>query len=294
MKNFLKLTAVLCVIALVAVFAIGCVGGDDIDNDITPDGPIPIVGLSGGPAGGLAFSIDAVEFMGETVNAGFLTMGTNADFAPFEFASSSPWAVNNVDGIDVKIASLIAQALGLQLRVVDMPFDSIIPAIQAGQIDIGIAGMTIREDRLQNVDFTIPYYTAAQVIIAREDSEITNAADLVGLTVGVVVNYTGDFVVSEMDGVEVVRSNSGVESVLELVNGRVDAVVIDRAPAEAMIAQHQGLITVEDADAFSNENYGMAIRQGNTELLNAVDTVLRQMIDLGYIDAISAAYILGM
>ena len=186
------------------------------------------------------FQIDPVAFTGQTVTDGFLTMATNAEFAPFEFRSNAPGAVDGVYGIDVDIAREIANALGLQLRVEDMEFTSIIPAVQTGLVDIGIAGMTITAERALSVDFSIPYYTAAQVIIAREDRGITSAADLNGLRVGVVIGYTGDIIVSGMDGVaQIVRSNSGIESVMELISGRVDAVVIDRAPAEAMILQHQ-------------------------------------------------------
>jgi len=259
MKNLLKLTSVLCAIAMVAVLAIGC-GGN----------------------------------LGRLAEEGYLTMGTNAEFPPFEFRSNAPTAVDGVDGIDIAIARLIAEELGLQLRVVDMAFDSLIPAVQAGQSDVASAGMTITEERAQSVNFTVAYYTAAQVIVAAEGTTIASAADLEGLTVGVVLGYTGDIAVSRMDDVEVIRSNSGVESILELVNGRVDAVVIDRAPAEAMIAQHPGLITIEDPAVFSSENYGMAIRLDNTELLNEFNTILQRLIADGTIDTISAYYIAGM
>ncbi|MCL2837810.1 MAG: transporter substrate-binding domain-containing protein [Oscillospiraceae bacterium] len=292
MKKAIIWILVIAIIA-VGVWAIFFRNGDDNGYENGEENGTVTGMHTNDPLYGLVFNITPVDFDGETANDGFLTMGTNADFAPFEFASNSPWSVDRVDGIDVRIAGLIAEALGLELRVSDMDFGAIIPAVQAGTVDIGIAGMTITAERAENVNFTTAYYTASQVIIAREDNEIESAADLVGLRVGVVVNYTGDIIVSDMDGVtEIIRSNSGVESVLELVNGRVDAVVIDRAPAEAMIAQHQGLVTIEDSSAFESENYGMAIRLDNLELLNAVNAVLRQMIDNGYIDAISAAYMM--
>ena len=280
MKKFLKLTAMLCVIAMLAVFVVGCGACESETQDNTlvviedaavfesenygmavrlgntelldavnavlaqmiERGYIDAIAtkhILGEDLDMSTFQIDPVEFTGETVVEGYLTMGTNAEFRPFEFRSNAPGAVDGVYGIDVDIARTIANALGLQLRVDDMEFISIIPAVQTGMIDIGIAGMTITEERAQSVDFTIPYYTAAQVIVARADSEITSAADLVGLRVGVVIGYTGDIVVSGMDGIEeIVRSNSGVESIMELINNRVDAVVIDRAPAEAMVLQH--------------------------------------------------------
>jgi len=282
MKNFLKLTAVLCAIALVAVLAIGCGPAENeeqgtvyplitiedstafesenygmamrLDNNelleavnavltqMIARGYIDQIAskhILGTELDVMTLQVSAVEFTGETATEGYLTMGTNAEFPPFEFRSNAPGAVDGVYGIDVDIARVIAGALGLELRVSDMEFTSIIPAVQTGLIDIGIAGMTITEERAQSVNFSIPYYTAAQVIIARANSGIARATDLVGFTVGVVIGYTGDLIMSEMEGVEIVRSNSGVESVMELINGRVDAVVIDRAPAEAMVLQHQ-------------------------------------------------------
>jgi ABC-type amino acid transport substrate-binding protein len=190
------------------------------------------------------FVVDPVEFSGETVAEGFLTMGTNASFPPFEFIADDDAAgsVDGVDGIDVAIARVIARALGLELRVSDMEFTAIIPSIQTGQVDIGIAGMTITDERRENVDFTRAYYTAAQVMIVGQDSEVTSAADLAGLRVGVVIGYTGDLRITylhdegEIVVGDIVRLRSGVDLILELEAGRIDAVIIDRATAEALIA----------------------------------------------------------
>jgi len=275
MKKIMKLTAVLCAIALVAVFAVGCTaepqdntlmvvedtsafereeygmaiaqGNDELLTAVNAvlaqmieRGYISYIAAKHTEGMELPeFQINPVEFAGETVVEGYLTMATNAEFAPFEFRSNAPGAVDGVYGIDVDIARVVANALGLQLRVEDMEFTSVVPAVETGMADIGIAAMTITEERALRVNFTIPYYLATQAIIARADSGITSAADLVGLRVGVVMGYTGDIVVTAMDGVaEIVRSNSGPEAVMELINNRVDVVVIDRAPAEAIVRRN--------------------------------------------------------
>ena len=233
----------------------------------------------------------------QLVQDGYLVMGTNAAFPPFEFRSDAEYAVNGVAGVDVEIAKAIAEELGLTLRVVDMEFGALIISVLNAEIDLAIAGMTITEERAQSVDFSIPYYTAAQVIITTEDAEIESAEDLYGLHVAAVINYTGDFIVSDMEEegavANVLRATTPANAVMELMAGRVDAVVLDSSTAAALVAQNEGLVIVEDAAAFSNENYGIAIRQGNTELRTAVNSVLTRMIASGEIEEIVTRFTLG-
>jgi len=223
-----------------------------------------------------------------------LIMATNAAFPPFQFRSDFENAVDGVAGICVAIARIIANELGKELRVVDMSFSEIIPAVMAGQVDIGMAGMTITEARAQNVDFSIPYYTASQVIITHENSGIQSAADLVGTRVAVVLNYTGDFIASDMYDMNeiagIVRVNSGIHTMLELMAGRADAVILDKTTATMFVEQNEGLIIVEDNEFFAGENYGIAVRQGNTELLNQINIILERLIAEGTIDIIVVNY----
>jgi len=242
--------------------------------------------------------IDTGEVDGiQTVQEGYLIMGTNAAFPPFEFRSDAEYAVDGVAGVDIEIAKAIADELGLTLRVVDMEFGALILSVLNAEIDLAIAGMTITEERAQSVDFSIPYYTAAQVIITAEGTEIASAEDLYGLHVAAVINYTGDFIVSDMEEEgtvgNVLRATTPANAVMELIAGRVDAVVLDSSTAAALVAQNEGLVIVEDSAAFSNENYGIAIRQGNTELLNAVNSVLRRMIASGEIEEIVTRFTLA-
>jgi len=232
----------------------------------------------------------------QTVQDGYLIMATNAYFPPFQFRSNAQDSVDGVDGICIAIAKIIADELGKTLRVVDMEFGAIILSVMNNEVDIGMAGMTITEERRTVVDFSIPYYTASQVIIANVDSGIQSAADLAGLRVGVVMNYTGDFIVSDMedDGLvgSVVRVWALNDIILELNNGSVDAIVIDISTARALVEQQLNLKIIEDNNTFSAENYGIAVRQGNVQLLNEINRIIQRLIADGTIDRIVVSYTL--
>lgn len=220
-----------------------------------------------------------------------LVMGTNAQFPPFEFIAEKG-IVDKFDGIDVAIAKEIADDLGMELKIEDMEFDSIIPSLKTGKVDIGIAGMTVKPDRLENVDFTIPYYVATQVMIVNKDSEISKATDLKDKKVGVVNAYTGDSVITGMNITDKIeRYKKGLDAVIELNNGKLDAVIIDAAPAGAMIKNYPDLKLVEDSEAFETEEYAMAVQKGNKELLDKVNASLEKMLESDRIAEISEQYI---
>ena len=219
-----------------------------------------------------------------------LVMGTNAEFPPFEFVAENG-LIANFDGIDIAIAKEIGERLDADISIENMPFDSLLVALATGKIDFVAAGMTVKPERLENADFTISYYTATQVIIAKEDTTIATAADLTGKKVGVVLGYTGDTIVTEqLEGVTVERYKKGTDAVMDLVNGKVDAVVIDAAPANSFVARNDGLIVIEDAAAFENEEYAIAVKKGNTELLDKINGVLEELLANGTIAEFGAQY----
>ncbi len=224
----------------------------------------------------------------KTAKEGYLTFGTNAEFPPFEFVAAEG-VIDTYDGIDMAIAKKIAEANGLQGAIENIEFDSILIALQNGQIDAGIAGMTITEERKKSVDFSIPYYTATQVMIVKADSDIKSVADLEGKSIAVVQGYTGEIAVKKL-GYEYEAFKKGTECVLELVNGKCDAVVIDSATAQKYVGDNEGLTIVEDADAFEAEEYGVAVAKGNTELLNAINTAIQGMLDDGTISELAVKY----
>ena len=170
-----------------------------------------------------------------------------------------------------------------------MAFDSIIPAVTSGKADFGAAGMTVTEDRKKNVDFTDTYATATQVIIVKEDSDIAGPDDLVGKTFGVQLGTTGDIYAGDIEDAEVEQYNKGFEAVQALTQGKIDAVVIDGEPAKEFVAQAEGLKILDEA--FTEEEYAIAVAKGNDDLREKINDALAKLKESGKIDEIVAKYI---
>ena len=217
-----------------------------------------------------------------------LTFGTNAEFPPFEFVTANG-TIGEFDGIDIAIAKQVAEDNNMTPVIENMEFDSLLVALQNGQIDAAIAGMTITDERLDSVDFSNPYYTATQVMIVKDDSDITCAADMADKKICVIQGYTGEICVNDM-GYPYESFKKGTEAVMELVNGKCDVVVLDSATAIKYVNDNEGLKIVEDPSAFESEEYAIAVAKGNTELLNKINTVLEKMINDGTISELGAKY----
>ena len=218
-----------------------------------------------------------------------IKMATNAYFQPYEF-----YADGKIVGIDAEIAAAIAEKLGMTLEIVDMEFDSIITAVNEGSVDFGMAGMTITEDRLLEVDFSISYANGKQVIIVKEGSPITCADDLfaegASYKVGVQLGTTGDiYATGDFGSENVTTYSNGNEAVLALLGGSVDCVIIDNEPAKALVAANAGLKILETA--YANEDYAICVKKGNSELLAKIDAAIKELTADGTIDAIIANYI---
>ena len=217
---------------------------------------------------------------------GVLTMATNAEFPPYEYHDGG-----EIVGIDVEIAEAIAEKLGMTLEIEDIAFDSIIPEVDSGKADIGVAGMTVSEDRLKNVDFSDPYTTASQVIIVKEDSDIAGPDDLAGKYIGVQLGTTGDIYASdyEADGSTIERYNKGFEAVQAMMQGKIDAVVIDLEPAKVFVSENEGIKILDEA--LTVEEYAIAVKKGNTELVEKINGALAELKDSGELQAIIDKYI---
>lgn len=203
---------------------------------------------------------------------GYIIMGTEATFPPFEFRNEK----NEVVGFDIDIGRKIAEALGVELKIIDMPFDSLIPSLVTKKIDMAIAAMTITEERKKSVSFSDPYFRAGQVIVVRKGyPPIKTLEELKGKKVAVQQGTTGDLIVSEIKGVQISRFTRFTDAFLELMNKRVDAVVLDFAPARAYVAMYPQLIIT--SDVLSKEEYGIAVRKEDAELLNFINDVLKTM-----------------
>ena len=221
----------------------------------------------------------------KTVTEGVLTMGTNAAFPPYEFYEGE-----EIVGIDAEIAGLLAEKLGLKLEIMDMDFSAIVTSVQTGGVDIGLAGMTVTEERLENVNFTNSYATGVQVIIVKEDSEIASADDLEGKLIGVQEGTTGYTFCSEDFGEEnVLAYTNGATAVQNLINGSVDCVVIDQQPAISFVEANEGLKILETE--YVIEDYAAAISKDNEGLMNALNAALKELIADGSIQEILDKYI---
>lgn len=225
---------------------------------------------------------------GGSKNGNTLTFGTNAEFPPFEFVTSSG-VIGEYDGIDMAIAKQIADENSMTVAIENMEFDSLLVALQNGQIDAVIAGMTATDERRETVDFSTTYYTATQVMIVREDSDITKATDMEDKKICVVQGYTGEVCVQDM-GYSYEAFKKGTEAVLELVNGKCDVVVIDSATAQKYVGDNEGLKIVEDASAFESEEYAIAVQKGNTELLEKINKSVEKMLSDGTINELAVKY----
>lgn len=226
---------------------------------------------------------DAAEVT--TVEPGVLTMGTNATFPPYEYKDG-----DDVVGIDAEIAQALADKLGLQLEIVDMDFDSLVASVQSGKIDMSLAGMTVTEERKQNVDFTDSYATGVQVIIVKEDSDIASADDLEGKLIGVQQGTTGHLYCADDFGEDnVIPYANGATAVQALLQGKVDCVVIDQEPAKAFVEANEGLKILETA--YTTEDYAAAVSKDNPALTAALNSALQELKDDGTIQGILDKYI---
>ena len=228
---------------------------------------------------------DAAASTGLTVTEGTLTMATNAYFPPYEYYEG-----DEIVGIDAEIAAAVAEKLGLQLVIEDMEFDSIITAVETGKADMGLAGMTVTEDRLKNVNFSDTYATGIQSVIVKEDSDIASLDDLAGKMIGVQLGTTGDIYASGDYGEDHVdKYNKGNDAVMALLSGKVDADIIDNEPAKSYVAANEGLKILDTEYAI--EDYAAAINKDNTALLDAINGALKELTEDGTLASIVSKYI---
>ena len=227
-----------------------------------------------------------------TVEPGELHMATNAAFPPYEMTSDN----GGYEGIDVEIATMIAQKLGLELVIDDMEFGSVITSVQSGKADMAMAGLTVTEERMKNVDFTDSYATGVQVIIVPEGSDIQTVDDLSNdKMIGVQDGTTGYIYCSSPveDGGygedHVTSYTNGAMAIEALKGGKVDAVVIDNEPAKAFVAVNDGLKILDTE--YIVENYAIGISKDNPALCEAVNNALKELIADGSVQMIVDKYI---
>lgn len=217
-------------------------------------------------------------------------MGTNAYFPPFEFITDNGLVDKKYSGIDVEIALEIAKKMGKELKVEDMSFESLLGAVSTDKINFAAAGMTANDKRRKEVDFSDTYYVAKQGIIVKKDSTIDSVDDIKDKRIAAILGYTGDTYCREtLKATNLTSLKRGVDAVMDLKNGKFDAVVIDYAPAMQFVEKNPDLKVVEDP-TFEAEEYAIAVKKGNKELLDTINAVIKDLKDSGKLDEIIAKY----
>ncbi len=225
---------------------------------------------------------------GDSKSKGSIKFGTNAEFPPFEYVVAKG-VIGEFDGIDMAIAKQIGDDNDKDVKIENMEFDSLLVALDNGKIDAAIAGMTVTDERKEKVDFSETYYTAKQVMIVKEDSDIAKASDMKDKKIVVIQGYTGEICVKEL-GYSYQSFKKGTEAIMELVNGKCDVVVIDSATADKYVKDNEGLKIVEDDKEFASEEYAIAVKKGNKELLDQINKTIKKMKEDGKIAELSAKY----
>ncbi|MCR4563412.1 MAG: ABC transporter substrate-binding protein [Clostridiales bacterium] len=214
-----------------------------------------------------------------------LVMATNAEFPPYEFHEG-----DKIVGIDAEIAGLIAEKLGMELVIEDIEFGSIITGVKSGKYDMGMAGMTVTEERLKEVNFSDSYATGIQAVIVKEGSDIKSIDDLEGKMIGVQETTTGDIYASGDYGDDhVTKYQNGALAVEALIAGKVDCVIIDNEPAKSYVAANEGLAILDTE--YTVEDYAICFAKENTELQEAVNGALKELIADGSVQKIIDKYI---
>ena len=228
----------------------------------------------------------------EGASKGKLTMATKVDFPPYEYYDDE---TGEATGIDVELVKMACEKIGYEVEVVDMDFGSVVSGVATGKYDIGAGAITITEERKQSVDFATPYETTVQMIITLKGSELTEGAQLeaegASYKIAVQQDTTGDYYASDLETAgkaTVERYKSAADAVLALTSGKVDCVVVDGGPAAEFVARDDTLTTFESA--CTKEEYGFCFAKDNTELFEAFDAALKEMLADGTVDAVFAKY----
>ncbi len=215
-----------------------------------------------------------------------IVMGTQIGFPPFEMMDDN----GDPAGFDIDLSYMIAEKAGKELEIEDMDFNGLLAALQSEKIDFSAAGMSVTEERKKTVDFSDPYYTSRQVIVVPVDSAIAGKEDLEGKIVAVQEGTTGEAMVNdEANAASVASFKKNADVAMEVITGRADAFVLDEEPSKAIVAKNADKLRVLDVE-FGTEEYAIAVKKGNTELLDIVNATIKEMKEDGTYDEMIAKY----
>jgi polar amino acid transport system substrate-binding protein len=215
---------------------------------------------------------------------GVIVMGTSADFPPYEFHKVEG-NKDTIVGFDVDIANAIAKKLGVKLEIKDMDFKGLIPALQAGRIDMIVAGMTPTPERAKSVDFSDLYYNSQQVVVVKNDSPISKFDDLKGKTVAVQIGTTSEEAAKKIPDVNLKQLNRVGDAFMDLKNGRCDAIVLENTVANAYLKEYNDMKILNMKEINTVENgSAVAVAKGNKELVNIINDVIKELKASGEYD----------
>lgn len=216
-------------------------------------------------------------------------VGTDAAYAPFEIEQAD----KQITGFDVDILKAIANKAGFEVKFINTPWEGLFTQLANGDRDILISAITINEARQKQMDFSDPYFEAVQLIAVPKASTVAKMEDLKGIKVGVQSGTTGDDIVSNLVG----KTNANVKrfegtplALKELQNGGLDAVVADNGVIKNFLAHNTVTFKVVSDKSFTKEHYGIAVRKGNKELLDKINSALKAIKADGTYDRIYKTY----
>ena len=285
-----KIALVLGVLLVLAAMT-ACTGQSDEQGEVSADQTSEAASEPAEQAADATEDTAAVQSGdGEVLNRitenGKLIMLTNAAFPPYEYRLSD----GTIAGVDADLAQAIADKLGVELEIVDMEFDSLIPALLSGKGDVVAAGVTITPERLASVDFSDTYADAKQLIIVpKEGATVSGEDDLAGKNLGVQLGTTGDLLATDIEGATVSQYKSGLEAAMDLQNGRLDAVILDMLPAQNIVAQNDDLVVI-DMDS-TDEQYAVAVAKNNADFLDVINGVIAQLSEDGAFEEMTSKHI---
>ena len=238
---------------------------------------------------GCAVFAEDVDFSAvNTVIKGQLTVGTEAGFAPYEYMVG-----DEVVGIDMDIAAKIAEKLGVELVVKNEAFDGALLEVQQGKVDLVAAGVSVSEERMKVMDFSDKYVDSKDVVVVKADKPAVEEATIDGLkgkVVGVQQGNIADlWVTDSTEAKSVQRYTQFVQAAQDLANGKIDAIVMDEAPAMELVAANDALMIME-GDPLFEDSYAIAIKKGNDQMTAAVNAVIAELKESGELDEIIAAH----
>lgn len=215
-----------------------------------------------------------------------IVMCTNAEFPPYEYKENGTFV-----GIDVEVAKLIGEKLNAEVDILDIAFDSLIPTVMSGKADFAMAGMTVTEDRKENVDFTHTYQSAVQTVVVPVDSAIASIDDMYGKKIGVQQGTTGDIYCTDDFGEESIeRFPKIIDGFQAMKSGRIDACVVDDQVAKTIVGQDTASYKILDT-SYAEEEYAIAVKKGNTDLLNKLNKAIDEIKSSGDLKKIVDKYI---